>query len=87
MIFNTHDLDERETDSVLQGIYIRDLDPMTAASERNHDLLLERSPVQLVKSLGISTDRGWTPGIKFKNNKTEGIFILFFRQHIRMEDS
>ena len=30
-IFNTHDLDERETDSVMQGIYIRDLDPMTAA--------------------------------------------------------
>ena len=79
VIFNTHDLDERETDSVLQGIYIRDLDPMTAASERNHDLLLERSPVQLVKSLGISTDKGWTPGIKFKNNKTEGILYPVFQ--------
>ena len=79
VIFNTHDLDERETDSVLQGIYIRDLDPMTAASERNHDLLLERSPVQIVKSLEISTDRGWTPGIKFKNNKTEGILYPVFQ--------
>ena len=79
VIFNTHNLDERETDSVLQGIYIRDLDPMTAASERNYDLLLERSPVQLVKSLGISTDKGWTPGIKFKNNKTEGILYPVFQ--------
>lgn len=79
LIFNTHDLDTRETDSVLQGIYIRDLDPTTAASERNHDLLLERSPVQLVKSLGISTDRGWMPGIKFKNNRKDGILYPVFQ--------
>ena len=30
-------------------VYIRDQDPTTAASERNYDLLLERSPVKLVK--------------------------------------
>ena len=79
LIFNTHDLDTRETDSILQGLYIRDLDPTTAASERNHDLLLERSPVQIVKSLGISTDRGWMPGIKFKNDKTDGILYPVFQ--------
>lgn len=45
VILNTEDLDERESDSLMPGIYIRDQDPTTAASEKNHDLLLECSPV------------------------------------------
>ena len=73
VILNTEDLDERESDSLMPGIYIRDQDPTTAASERNHDLLLECSPVKLVKSLGISTDRGWTPAIKYKGYGKNGI--------------
>ena len=54
VVLNTQDLDTCELDSYLPGVYIRDQDPVTAPSDRNHDLLLERSPVKLVKSLGIA---------------------------------
>lgn len=64
---------------LLCRVYIRDQDPTTAASEKNHDLLLERSPVKLVKSLGISTDRGWTPAIKYKGDKKNGILYPVFQ--------
>ena len=79
VILNTEDLDERESDSLMPGIYIRDQDPTTAASEKNHDLLLECSPVKLVKALGISTDRGWTPAIKYKGYGKNGIVYPVFQ--------
>ena len=59
MVLNTEDLDQREEDRVLPGVYIRDLDPLTSPSEEDSDLLLERSPIQLVKEMDISTDKGW----------------------------
>ena len=49
LVLNTEDLDQREEDRVLPGVYIRDLDPSTTPSGENSDLLLERSPIQLVK--------------------------------------
>lgn len=79
VILNTEDLDERESDSLMPGIYIRDQDPTTAASEKNHDLLLECSPVKLVKALGISTDRGWRPAIKYKGYGKNGIVYPVFQ--------
>ena len=79
VILNTDDLDEREIDSFMPCVYIRDQDPTTAASERNYDLLLERSPVKLVKSLRISTDRGWMPAIKYKGYGKNGIVYPVFQ--------
>ena len=79
VILNTDDLDSKEIDSLMPCVYIRDQDPTTAASEKNHDLLLERSPVKLVKSLGISTDRGWTPAIKYKGYGKNGILYPVFQ--------
>ena len=79
VILNTDDLDEREIDSFMPCVYIRDQDPTTTASERNYDLLLERSPVKLVKSLGISTDRGWMPAIKYKGYGKNGIVYPVFQ--------
>lgn len=79
VIFNTQNFDEREEGSYLPGIYIRDQDPETTPSERNYDLLLERSPIKLVKAMGISTDRAWTPGIKYKKNKTNGILYPVYQ--------
>ena len=80
VILNTDDLDNKEIDSLMPCVYIRDQDPTTAASEKNHDLLLERSPVKLVKSLGISTDRGWTPAIKYKGYGKNGILYPVFQE-------
>ncbi len=79
VVFNSQDLDEREEGSFLPGIYIRDLDPETTPSERNDDLLLERSPIQLVKSMGISTDKAWNPGIRYKKNTENGILYPVFQ--------
>lgn len=59
MVLNTEDLDQIGADVTLPGVYIRDLDPLTTPSERNMDLLLERSPIQLVKQMDVSTDKGW----------------------------
>ena len=79
VILNTDDLDECEIDSFMPCVYIRDQDPTTTASEKNYDLLLERSPVKLVKSLGISTDRGWMPAIKYKGYGKNGIVYPVFQ--------
>ena len=38
LILNTHDLDERKQDSLMPAIYLRDLDPDAAPSQRNADL-------------------------------------------------
>ena len=86
VILNTEDLDEREIDSAMPCVYIRDQDPTTAASDRNHDLLLERSPVSMVKSLGISTDRGWTPTIKYKGYGENGILYPVFETAYKDEE-
>ncbi|MFR8049937.1 EAL domain-containing protein [Fusicatenibacter sp.] len=59
MVLNTEDLDQIGADVTLPGVYIRDLDPLTTPSKRNMDLLLERSPIQLVKQMDVATDKGW----------------------------
>ncbi len=79
VILNTHDLDRREIDSTLPCLYLRDLDPDAAPSEKNTDLLLERAPSQLVRSYSISTDKGWTPSIQYKGLNKKGFFQLPFQ--------
>lgn len=56
LILNTHDLDKRKQDSLMPAIYLRDLDPDAAPSQRNADLTFVRAPAQLVQSLSIATD-------------------------------
>lgn len=79
VILNTDGLDNKELNSVMPCVYIRDQDPTTAASEKNYDLLLERSPIKLVRTLGISTDQGWIPAIKYKADEKNGIFTPVFK--------
>lgn len=59
VVLNTHDMDEMEDNTTIPGLYIRDLDPDATPSYRNADLLLERSPMELVQSMLISTDKSW----------------------------
>lgn len=59
VVLNTKDMSLQEDLTEYPGIYLRDLDPDAAPSYRNSDLLLERSPVELVKRLRISTDKNW----------------------------
>lgn len=61
VIFNTHNLEGETLPETLPGVYLRDLDPTAAPSERNADLLWERAPVGVVQSGYIATDFGWQP--------------------------
>lgn len=57
VILNTHDL--RENKDNKPGIYIRNVDPNTVSVEKNGNLLLEKAPVEVVRSLNISTNTHW----------------------------
>lgn len=63
VIFNNHDLNDDVQDK--PGLYIRDMDPASKASNRNADLLIERAPANVVQKLNISTDTSWTPLFDF----------------------
>ena len=66
VVLNTCDLDARKTNGRLPGIYLRDLDPDAAASERNEDLMLSFAPAGIVKSMRISTDSCWQPALDYE---------------------
>ena len=79
VLFNTQDLSRREIHSDIPCIYLRDLDPDAPASDRNADLLLLRAPAAMVKSMGISTDRAWTPALSYRGLGTSGILYPSFQ--------
>ena len=79
VLFNTQDLSRREIHSDIPCIYLRDLDPNAPASDRNADLLLLRAPAAMVKSMGISTDRAWTPALSYRGLGTSGILYPSFQ--------
>ncbi len=60
MLLNTQTPDEDGLGNV-QGIYLRDLDPTSTASELHADILVERAPVQVVRAGVLATDTGWQP--------------------------
>lgn len=61
LILNTYNLEGEAVPESLPGIYLRDLDPASAPSRRNEDILTERAPVEVVRSGRIATDTGWQP--------------------------
>ena len=79
VLFNTQDLYRREIHSDIPCIYLRDLDPDAPASDRNADLLLLRAPAAMVKSMGISTNRAWTPALSYRGLGTSGILYPSFQ--------
>ncbi len=91
VLFNTQDLSRREIHSDIPCIYLRDLDPDAPASDRNADLLLLRAPAAMVKSMGISTDRAWTPALSYRGLGTSGIlypsFQAAYEDHAQLSDS
>ena len=64
MALRTHSFDTISDSDIIPCVYIRDLDPDTAPSSRNSDLMLEVSPAQLVESMRISTDSAWAPALR-----------------------
>lgn len=79
LIFNTQDLSNLDPDATLErtGIYIRDLDPTSPPSYRYADLLLERAPIDVVKSFNVSTDSDWHPLFKFNTGDDSYFHYLY----------
>lgn len=69
IVLNNHNLDDGIEDK--PGVYLRDFDPMSKSSSENGDILIERAPEEVVKSLNIATDSAWRPRFEFqKENVT-----------------
>lgn len=47
------------------GLYFRDLDPESRPSNKNMDLLIERSPLLVARNKQLSTDRTWNTNFQF----------------------
>lgn len=79
LAFNTEDLDEKNPEDAIPALYIRDLDPDSQPPAKNTDLLMERSPVELVKTMGISTDKGWKTDMILSEESTKDIIYPTFQ--------
>lgn len=77
--FNTEDLDEKAQNEIIPTLYIRDLDPDSVPPGKNTDLLIERSPVEMVKAMGISTDKGWKPELTLSDKSAKKIIYPTFQ--------
>ncbi len=77
--FNTEDLDKKKQNDFIPVLYIRDLDPDSLPPEKNTDLLMERSPTELVKYMGISTDKGWKSQMSWSDESTGKIIYPAFQ--------
>lgn len=73
-------MDQRSPEDTIPALYIRDLDPDSLPPEKNTDLLMERSPVELVKSMGISTDKGWKSQMFVSDESTQKIIYPVFQE-------
>lgn len=79
LILNTKSLEEGKTPESLPGIYLRDLDPVSMPSERNEDILVERAPVNLVRSSHLATDTGWQPAFSKEDSVEQPFFYKPFQ--------
>lgn len=86
VIFHTKGLEEEDVPEAMQGIYLRDLDPRAAPSERNADLLWERAPVDLVRAGYIATDAGWQPAFSREDSVEKDYFRKPFQAAYTDED-
>lgn len=65
---------EGMTADTVQGIYLRDLDPTSVASQLHADILVERAPVEVVRSGYLATDTGWQPVFSAKDSAEQPFF-------------
>ena len=83
VILNTHDL--RENKDNKPGIYIRNNDPSTFSVKEYGDLLLEKAPVEVVRSLNISTDTHWESTFDLSTEENTLLYKPFEKAYHDME--
>lgn len=76
VILNTRELsdDFKWENASFSGICIRDMDPSSPQSARNADLLLVRAPVDVVRSLHLSTSSDWKSQYTFRSSSGRDFF-------------
>ena len=75
------------------GIYMRDLDPTTNASD-NTDVLMERSPTDVFRDLGLAIDTNWQPNFDFNPDEPQERYAFYYKpfnaaqkyQHVNYQD-
>ena len=86
VILNTHDL--RENKDNKPGIYIRNNDPSTFSVKEYGDLLLEKAPVEVVRSLNISTDTHWESTFDLSTEENTLLYKPFEKSyHLKNDDN
>lgn len=80
VILNTENLDAAKGEVQKPCLYIRDLDPTSAQSVRNEDLLLERAPLGTLDQVAISTDSCWQPMLSFEDREKQAFFYEPFQK-------
>lgn len=75
VVFNTHDLSEKNFPEELNGLFYRDLDPDTITRYYRDDLLAVRGPENLIKAEDIAFDDGWEDNFVH----ADSIYQDFFR--------
>ncbi len=81
LIINTEDLTGTlGSDNLADkpGLYLRDADPMSIASERNEDILIELSPMKVVRQLHIGTDADWDVRFRFTGERRDFYQYLYY---------
>ena len=73
IIFNTSDLMGEAIPKT--GFHVRDFDPTVNTVNQYSDLLLECAPIELVKTMNISTDTGWSVRYGFGENTPYGDYL------------
>lgn len=75
IIFNTHDLSDKDIPGELNGIFYRDLDPDTITREYRADILAVRGPEALIENEGLALDEEWESSF----SHADSIYKDFFR--------
>lgn len=78
MLLNTKSL-TNDAPEMVHGIYLRDLDPLSTASEQHADILVERAPVDVVRGNYLATDSGWQPVFSAEDSVEQPFFHMPFQ--------
>lgn len=78
MLLNTKSLADNAPE-MMHGIYLRDLDPTSTASEQHADILVERASVDVVRGNYLATDSGWQPVFSVEDSVEQPFFNMPFQ--------
>lgn len=86
LILNTHDFNSRASGDRLPCVYLRDLDPDAAPSAENSDVMFECAPAELLQSLGVATDKAWTPALQYLDGEGDVFYTRPFQAAYESEE-